>query len=294
MPRLNTKQHAEVEIPPKFVDFKLEEYRCDETCIIAFCSEEAKKRINTYKIFYGDGTFHSCPSPFQQMYTIHGDVGSTTDSLNIVPLIYVFMTDSTTQSYVTVFNIIKRHLPGFNPSQFMTDYETAAMNAISEVFPQAIVKGCWYHYARAIQRKAKKLRITKRQHDKRIVALTQVLPFLPVDLILEGWEYILDDLYDSDDDEMLEFKTYFEGQWLEPIQFKEKWSVYRELVRTNNCLEGWHSKINGLVGKRKRPSLLKLLSILKNDADYYMIKMKGGLREKRKKNTIKRQEFIEK
>ena len=41
---------------------------------------------------------------------------------------------------------------------------------------------------------------------------------------------------------------YFERQWLHRIPLI-MWNVYRCNIRTNNHLEGWHRRFNGIVGK---------------------------------------------
>lgn len=163
VPKLIFEDPMEVEIPPEFEEFMLGDYCHDETRIIAFCSEEVRKKISTIQLFFGDGTFHSCPPPFQQVYVIHGDMGSSVNSLNVVPLIYVLMSNQRTESYVALLEMILSQLPGFNPIRFMTDYEAATMKAIETVFPQAVVKGCFYHYAKALWRYAHSCKITKVQ-----------------------------------------------------------------------------------------------------------------------------------
>lgn len=95
-----------------------------------------------------------------------------------------------------------------------------------------------------------------------------------------------------DDDVGLEkFERYMERQWLKSDDFIADWCIFGELIRTTNCLEGWHSKLNALVGRRV-PNLVTLLNILKKDSEYNLVKMKGGLLEKRKREVIRRDNFI--
>lgn len=280
---------CEVEVPPKFEKFVLGDYSYNENRIIAFCSKDAKDHIPKIHHYFGDGTFRSCPPPFVQLYTVHGDAGSSLETLNVVPLVYALMSDKKEASYTALFNMIKSQIPEFNPREFQTDYEAAAMNAIEIVFPQCIIKGCFYHYAKALWRKAKSLKITKAQSNKRIVALSTALPFLPYHLIMDGWSYILEDI--SEDLGMRNFKYYMERQWLHDIGFIKKWSIHGELHRTTNCLEGWHKKLNDQIGKRG-PNLMTLLTTLQRDSEYVVIKLKGGLIEKRRKESRRRNDFI--
>ncbi|XP_052770785.1 uncharacterized protein LOC128210477 [Mya arenaria] len=43
--------------------------------------------------------------------------------------------------------------------------------------------------------------------------------------------------------------AYIERQWMtNPIFAVEDWSVFRQIIRTNNDVEGWHNRLNQKVG----------------------------------------------
>lgn len=67
------------------------------------------------------------------------------------------------ESNVKLFQMIKSQLPQWNSVRFKVDYEKAAMKAIKIVFPRTILKGCYYHYNKAIFKKGKQLKMTKSQ-----------------------------------------------------------------------------------------------------------------------------------
>ena len=55
---------------------------------------------------------------------------------------------------------------------------------------------------------------------------------------------------------------YVEKYWVRSSTWQPlNWSVYGETVRTNNDVEGWHSRFNRRVGKTK-PSVYELISHL--------------------------------
>jgi hypothetical protein len=58
------------------------------------------------------------------------------------------------------------------------DFEKGAMNGIRAVYPGIQLKGCYYHWNRALWRKGKKLGL-KSKSDKRIIVLAAALPLLP-------------------------------------------------------------------------------------------------------------------
>lgn len=189
VPKLQCKSVDEVQVPPDFHDFLLADYTNGDTRIIVFCSEKARKMLSELSDFYADGTFKSCTPPFVQIYTIHGDTGSTEDHTNIIPLVYSLMSNRTTESYKILFSVIKAQIPEWNPINFKTDYEKAAMKAVTEIFPAALMKGCYYHFNKAIWAKGRELSLINDKDIKkqRLVSLSAVLPLLPATEIMNGY-----------------------------------------------------------------------------------------------------------
>ena len=74
------------------------------------------------------------------------------------------------------------------------------------------------------------------------------LPFVPVRYVRMAWGGLLANMpsgqaYDD-------FVTYFEGTWLNGNFSLSQWNVYMmDGPRTNNNLEGWHSRVKTLAGK---------------------------------------------
>lgn len=239
--------------------------------------------------FYSDGTFKSCPAPFSQLYVIHGDLGSTVDCSNIVPLVYALMSDRKMESYFRLFDMIKLEIPEWNPKKFKTDYEVAAMQAIKKMFPCVTLTGCYYHYNNAIWEKGRKLGITKSKDPKKIreVALTAVLPLLPAHEIQNGWKYIT--RHSTQEDDMKKFRSYVDHQWIKE-EFISTWCVYGEQHRTNNSLEAWNHKLNKTVGK-KNPNIIHLLEVLVKDSAYFKVcdtinKNREPLKKRQKKYVL--------
>ncbi|CAI6356952.1 unnamed protein product [Macrosiphum euphorbiae] len=70
-----------------------------------------------------DGTFRAVPKLFSQLYTIHGYKNRTT-----IPLIYVLMTNRTTNSYNEMLQMLKHNNPNLNPYSIIIDFEKAFEN----------------------------------------------------------------------------------------------------------------------------------------------------------------------
>lgn len=259
--KLKYNNVEEVEIPATFNELLMADYNCDGIRVIVFCSKNFKPLLYEIDEYYGDGTFQSAPVPFYQLYTIHGNFGSTSEITNIVPLIYCLMSDKTEESYVVLFKMIKAQCPHWEPKIFHSDFETAMTNALKKEFPRVTIKGCYYHYLNALWRKAKFLGL-KTKMNLRIVGLCKSLPLLPVEYINEGWNYIQSECHEMQ--EVKPFVTYMNKYWLKNYEFIKEWCVYNQLHRTNNFAEGWHARLNRVINKNY-VTIAKLLSVLVRD-----------------------------
>ncbi|CAF4510547.1 unnamed protein product, partial [Didymodactylos carnosus] len=87
-----------------------------------------------------DEAFKSCPRPFYQLYTIH----SINDDLS-TPKLYSLLPDKKGSTYISLLNGIQNlfHMNNIyiNPKYITIDFEQAAINAITLVFPNATIKG---------------------------------------------------------------------------------------------------------------------------------------------------------
>lgn len=281
--KIKFNKPEDVEIPPKFNDFLIADYCDDANRILIFASEEAKSLMSVLEHFFGDGTFKSCPTPFKQIYTIHGDDNSDMEHTRVIPLVYVIMTKMNENTYKIVFDLIKTVIPNWKPLKFTSDFEKAAMNAMQFIFPEVQIKGCQIHMAKAVKKRAKELKLDKNKLLNRTVALCTALPLLPRNLIIEGWNYILDVM--NSDEKLNSFSAYMFKQWLKDEKFIDVWCVSEERHRTTNCLEGWHNRINKKI--RGNCNLMTVLNALKCDSDLNIVKKKY-INEKRSENSINR------
>lgn len=101
------------------------------------------------------------------------------------------MTRKTSICYTALFNFIENNVFKLEPMEIMTDFEEGMRKSIKIVYPNAVLRGCWFHYIRAIQRKCMKLGMFKllqrNSHAKLIKKQITNLPLLPTDKIEEGY-----------------------------------------------------------------------------------------------------------
>jgi len=94
-----------------------------------------------------DGTFEMAPNSAYQVYTIHGFVQGES-----VPLVWAVLPNKTTDTYKELFGVIRSALTTTFGSigdmkYVLTDFERAAINAVKDVFPEVVVKGCGFIFS---------------------------------------------------------------------------------------------------------------------------------------------------
>ncbi|XP_049886684.1 uncharacterized protein LOC126381225 [Pectinophora gossypiella] len=249
------KTLSEVKISETFgKDFLMFDDGTDEK-ILCFISQKCKSVFPNLSHVFLDGTFKVVPKPFYQIYTIHGDLGNGT----VVPLLYALLPNKTQETYKRLFNLIKEKNPDFRPTNFKIDFEKAAINAINEIFPEAVVNGCFFHYSQAIWKKGKKLGFTETEGGKKFIGLCAAMAYLPHDHIPEAWLYLLHNVPNGA--AATAFTDYMSNQW---IKNSNLFTCHGDVYRTTNHVEGWHNRLNRRI--TKNPSLYHIIDVLKGEA----------------------------
>lgn len=79
--------------------------------ILVFATRKCIRLLADSATIYMDGTFKTAPSPYHQLFTIHGRAAD-----RIVPLVYAFLTNKTTALYRQVTDIGYRTSDVFDQS----------------------------------------------------------------------------------------------------------------------------------------------------------------------------------
>lgn len=250
----------EVVVPEKYKNFLLADYHDEDegTRIILFCNKKVRALIHRFKHILCDGTFKASTSSFKQLYSIHGRNEKTSA---IHPLIFCLLPDKSYNTYKILFELIKTNFPTWQIEKVTIDYELAAINGISAVYPEIEIKGCFYHFNRCLYRKAKHLKINspvKRRHVARCAGLAR----LPVKYVKRGNAYIMKKSPLGED--IRKFNKYFSKQWNAKTVFSIICNCDKETIRTTNNIEGWHSRINRYIG-RSKPNIAILLETLSKE-----------------------------
>jgi hypothetical protein len=96
---------------------------------------------------FADATFHTAPKPFSQVFNILVSYKGV-----VLPIFHILMTSKLNGLYRAIFERVKENFPSFKPTFVNTDFEGALIKSIKQVFPRAIVNGCWFHYKKALHR----------------------------------------------------------------------------------------------------------------------------------------------
>ncbi|KAL7304742.1 hypothetical protein TKK_0002979 [Trichogramma kaykai] len=116
----------------------------------------------------------------------------------VVPCVWVLMTRKNTKAYESVWTFMLNKFPTFQPRRVTCDYEKAFMKSTRRQAFQAHVRGCYFHFAQAIVRKAKskgfslfvKDNAIKNPKGHELIKKLLVLPLLPEEKIQEGFEIV--------------------------------------------------------------------------------------------------------
>jgi hypothetical protein len=251
----------------------------DAEKLLIFGSTEGLLKTARARTLFMDGTFYITPYLFAQLYTVHANVFGQSRSF---PLIYGLLPDKRQQTYERFLTLIQgavenvqgQHLV-FEPREIVTDFEMGAIQAIHNILPGTATKGCLFHYGQAINRCVQRIGLAAeyravqneqlRQWIRRICAL----PMIPLEELDGVWAQIT--LGAPNIPAAAEMHNYVNTTWMDVgARFSRNiWNHFDRLdqSRTNNAMEGWHSKINKYVGKA-HPNIFELLSFLKQEESF--------------------------
>ena len=241
---------------PRDLDFELEEshipddffrkdLRVDGQRHLLFATEKMLNLLSTAKTWYMDGTFKIVKEPFTQLFSVHSFIRSGDDTKQI-PLLFVLMSGRRKRDYKKLLEAIKGLSPNNNVRKIVIDFERAVWKAIPLVFQGVAVQGCSFHWAQCIWRKIQELGLaTAYRNDEDTHKLCRqflALPYLPHEHIEPMFERLAKRATTSLLTTLVE---YIRINWIKTSLWNpETWSIFKQPIRTNNDVEGWHGALN--------------------------------------------------
>ncbi|GAB0098461.1 hypothetical protein DMENIID0001_141990 [Sergentomyia squamirostris] len=233
--------------------------------IIIFGTQTSLEFLVKNRHWVADGA--TGPHPFMQLYTIH-----VYKNRKCFPAVFIFMNQMTTSAYLEAFNVIKTKAPELNPSTIMTDFDQAALEALSEVFPSAVQNGSYSHYSQCLFLKSLCLPDLQDKWSKDMfveVAVRKLAALIfvpPSDVKSIFREIILDPIFNDTTSGLYEFMEYIAKTWvgvdivtgnpMDPIFSISLWNCYEaalnDLPKTSNAVMSWHRCFAKVKGASKR------------------------------------------
>lgn len=250
--------------------FLLKEISISNQKILIFSTKNEIKNLIEAPYWIMDGTFKTVPNIFLQLYTIHAPVGTKINN-KILPLVYALMTSKSEQCYEQLFEGLISICDDYGyellPKCIINDFEKAAINAVSNIFPECEQTGCFFHLGQSIWRKIQSSGLATHYGNDIEFALKLrclwSLAFLPPEQIPDAFDNLSANYSVPD-----VIKTYFEENYIRgkikrtfrngsvsrsaPLYPPSFWSVYynneNNIPRTQNNVESWHKRWKILVG----------------------------------------------
>lgn len=129
------------------------------------------------------------------------------------------MSNKTKDCYEDVFNYIHRFVMDLDCASFTTDYERAMRNALKNLFPNAELFACFFHYTQAVKKHAYKTiglvqLIRSNAQARSVYFRLQCLPLLPAKYISDMFQELKAEAYKIDRAVFKPFMKYFHLQWI--------------------------------------------------------------------------------
>lgn len=272
-------QDTDFDIPQRFADFVQHDSGAGTDRIIVFGCAELLDGLARATMWLADGTFKVVPTLFFQLYTIHFQ---SVNGVNPAAL-YCLLPNKTRATYDRLVSEIRRLIPLAAPAVILTDFETAAMSAFRQAYPNARITGCYFHLAQSVIRRVGEVGLKSEYENRDDLRLAirslAALSHVPVADVAESFDLLAESMPDAD--RIDEVVTYFEhtyvrgrrlpgrGDHYRPALFPiETWNQTQAagdgLARTNNICEGWHHGLQCLL-QCSHPSMWRFLEGLLGD-----------------------------
>ena len=200
----------------------------------------------------------------------------------MVPVCYALLPDKNSDTYKRLFRLLQRKAAQFNlvinPTIIQVDFEKAVINTISEVFPLASIRGCYFHFTQSIWRAVQRHGLTVAYREDGIVAKivrrTLGLPFLTANRVENVWLRVIEEC----PQQCQEFVDYVTSTYVDEINAcfpHEIWCHFDNAtgIRTNNDLESRNGKFKQVF--RRHPNIFRFIECLKDVQEEEELNLRG-------------------
>lgn len=271
-----------------------------------FASDAQLKLLKKAKILYFDATFKVAQKPFYQLLSVHVFIKSG-EHIKQVPVAFFMMSRRRRIDYEAVIKKIFQLCDNMAVQQVVADFEAALWAAVKNVLiktkkikPKKL-KGCLFHFNQSVFRKVTNLGLKPAYRadggTKDLCRFLMCLPLIPAKHVKDEFEWITQFVHGSSNiPQCQKLVDYFKKTWMsENSLFQiDNWCWYLERIRSNNDVEGWHTRINTFAGNKIQfYPLLALLGVEAKSVEMnaYLVQ-DGRLRRKQSKKSREQQQQL--
>ena len=243
--------------------------------IILFGTDEGFRYIGNSNDWFMDGTFSSSPVQFMQLYTIHG----LTNHRNIVGS-YALLPNKRIATYVEMLTEVQRLTHNAMPRSIMIDFEFSMLSALNQIYPGIPQVGCLFHLSKNVFRRVQDIGLQQNYLTDPVfrgnIRMIPALSFVPVQDVIIAFDELCNHCGIDEQPVLDYFETNYigeqrRGRRLPPLFPHELWNMHNrvlnELPRTNNNLEGWHTRFSTMF-RQTHPSIWEFIDKLNLDASH--------------------------
>ncbi|KAL8623791.1 hypothetical protein ACOMHN_054097 [Nucella lapillus] len=244
--------------------------------ILVFATDENLQHLRQCSTVYMDGTFKSCPRPYNQVFTIFGNLNGF-----VIPFVHVLMAERTIGHYRQALQAVKTGVRrsthhNWRPRLIVSDFELALRTAIETELPATRIGGCYFHFNQALWRKIQELGLSapyqQNQRLKEVIRKVMAIGYLPLAVVYINFTALVGarriQRLTARYPQLADFLTYVSNTYVRhratfppPV-----WNVYDRRMdqRTNNHVEAFHRRLNDAVQVR-HPTLWMFIRLLKDN-----------------------------
>ncbi|CAF2972812.1 unnamed protein product [Rotaria sp. Silwood2] len=220
--------------------------------ILLFSTSEQLKMLFAAETIFMDGTFSTCPSMFDQVYTIHAIKYDQS-----FPCIFGLLPNRQKSTYHFMFRELKavavQMEMNFSPKLIMSDFEPGLLAVVAlEVTIQRVGLSTTYNNDDDIKKYCRKL---------------MALPLIPEALIEDTYDELIATMPSTLKDTLKDLLQYFQEQWLNKVPIFQ-WCVHGLNIRTNNNAEAFHSRFNRRV-QINHPNIWSFIKLLQGEENHF-------------------------
>ena len=191
----------------------------DPQRFLIFGTQRNLEMLQASHYWMADGTFKTAPSLFAQVYAVHGLRGEAADLTktgHLLPSIFVLLPNKTEATYRRMWEQIHILCPAAQPVHMLLDFEKAAINSFTHVWPNALVKCCFFHLTQNIWRKVQTVGLQADYiHNEELALAIRKIPalaFAPPDSIPDLFAQVAQELPPTS--QIAELLDYFQSTYI--------------------------------------------------------------------------------